>query len=220
MSGEARRSPLAVAEPAAAAGRLGRGFFDRPTLEVARDLLGQRLVRLEPDGTRLSGLVVETEAYIGSEDLACHARHGRTRRNEVMWGPPGHAYVYFTYGMHWMLNVVTEREGFPAAVLLRAILPQEGLARMRARRRGRPDTQLTDGPAKLCQALAIDGSLNGLDLCDPEAPLFFETAPPVPDSAVTTGPRVGLNTVPEPWRSLPWRFRCSLDIFGGRDEAP
>ena len=219
MSSQARGSLEPTAE-AAPESRLDRAFFDRPTLEVARDLLGQRLVRLEPDGARLSGLVVETEAYVGSQDLACHARHGRTRRNEVMWGPPGRAYVYFTYGMHWMLNVVTEREGFPAAVLLRAILPQEGMARMRARRRGRTDGQLTDGPAKLCQALAIDGSLNGLDLCHPEAPLFFEAAPAVPDGAVTTGPRVGLNTVPEPWRSLPWCFRCRVDLLGGRDEVP
>ena len=97
---------------------LNRDFYARPTLQVARELLGMRLVRLE-GGARLAGLIVETEAYIGQEDLGCHARAGLTERNRVMFGPPGHAYVYFTYGMHWLLNCVTEAQGFPAAVLLR-----------------------------------------------------------------------------------------------------
>ncbi len=121
-----------------------------------------RLVRLL-EGVRLSGIIIETEAYIGEDDLGCHAKAGRTRRNAVMYGPPGYAYVYFTYGMHWMLNAVTEPDGFPAAVLIRAIQPVEGLEVISARRQGRD----TLGPAKLTQALGIDGLLNGADLCDP-----------------------------------------------------
>jgi DNA-3-methyladenine glycosylase len=191
--------------------RLVRSVFDRPTLTVARELLGQRLVRLEPDGGRSAGLIIETQAYVGSQDQGSHARAGRTRRNASMWGPPGHAYVYFTYGMHWMLNVVTEAEGFPAAVLIRALLPVEGVGRMRQRRRGKPDHALTDGPAKLCQALDVDSHLDGHDLCQPGARLFIEAQPPVSNQVVTTGPRVGLNLVPEPWKSRSWRFRIRCD---------
>jgi DNA-3-methyladenine glycosylase len=113
--------------------RLPRSFFGRSTLLVAHELLGQRLVRIDR-GRRLSGWIIEAEAYIGQADLACHAHSGRTERNRVMWGEPGHAYVYFTYGMHWCLNVVTESTGRPAAVLLRALAPSEGLATMRRRR--------------------------------------------------------------------------------------
>ena len=185
--------------------RLGRRFFARPTLEVARDLLGQRLVRLR-NGKRLSGVITETEAYIGEEDLACHARFGRTPRSQVMYGPPGHAYVYFTYGIHWMLNFVTEAEGFAAAVLIRAVLPREGVEIMR-RRRGTPDAILTNGPAKLAQALGIDRRLNGCDLCAAESVLFVEKAPPAPGAEVARSPRVGLNHTPEPWRSKLWNFR-------------
>lgn len=189
-------------------GRVQRSFFARPTLLVARELLGQRLVRLER-GRRLSGLIVETEAYIGEADLGCHARAGRTARTEVMYGPPGCAYVYFTYGRHWMLNVVTEAEGFPAAVLIRALSPVEGLATMRRRRR-RPLPELTDGPAKLCQALGIDRRFNGHDLCAPGALLFLERGPGRGRAQIAAGPRVGLNSVPEPWKSAPWNFRLKL----------
>ena len=175
--------------------------FTRPTLTVARALLGMRLVR-QLDGVRLSGLILETEAYIGETDLGCHAKAGRTRRNAVMYGPPGHAYVYFTYGMHWMLNAVTEPEGFPAAVLLRAIQPLEGAELISQRRQGRDCL----GPAKLTQALAIDQAFNGADLSDPRSGLWIEAGQPPPESAVLAGPR-GLYTVPEPWKSLPWRFR-------------
>src|SRR6266852_3708761 len=106
--------------------RLARRFFARPTLQVARELLGQRLVRMS-NGVRLAGRITETEAYIGQTDLACHARFGLTPRSQVMFGPPGRAYVYFTYGMHWMLNIVTEAEGSPAAVLIRGIRADDGL---------------------------------------------------------------------------------------------
>ncbi len=190
--------------------RIPRSFFARPTLVVARELLGARLVRRLPDGQRVSGVIVETEAYIGEEDQGCHARAGRTPRTAVMYGPPGHAYVYFTYGMHWLFNVVTEREGFPAAVLVRALWPVEGLDFIAARRRGRPRREWTNGPAKLCQALAIDGRHHGADLCAPNATLFLEFDRAFSDESVTIGPRVGLNTVPEPWKSIPWRFRVHL----------
>lgn len=187
---------------------LGRDFFDRPTVQVARELLGMRLVRLEGD-RRISGVIVEAEAYRGQEDQGCHARAGLTPRTRVMFGPPGHAYVYFTYGMHWMLNFVTERQGFPAAVLMRAVQPLDGIDIIAARRNGQPPARWTDGPAKLCQAFGIDGSLNGLDLCSPGSTLFVELGDPIPDSSVTIGPRVGLNNVPEPWKSIPWRFLVS-----------
>lgn len=185
--------------------RLERDFFNRSTPQVARELLGMRLVRLNR-GQRVSGLILEVEAYHGEEDQGCHARAGLTPRTMVMYGSPGHAYIYFTYGMHWMLNFVTERKGFPAAVLIRAVQPLEGLEFIALRREPQPVKHWTDGPAKLCQAFAIDGDLNGLDICVPQAQIFVEMGDPIPDSGVTIGPRVGLNNVPEPWKSIPWRF--------------
>lgn len=186
--------------------RLEREFFGRATLTVARELLGARLVKIE-DGRRVAGLITEAEAYIGEEDLGCHAHMGCTPRTKVMYGPPGHAYVYFTYGMHWMLNFVTEQEGFPAAVLIRAIYPVEGIEIIAARRASQPRQLWTNGPAKVTQALNINKAHNGLDVCDPNAEIFVEVGEPVPDENVTKGPRVGLYTVPEPWKSMPWRFR-------------
>jgi DNA-3-methyladenine glycosylase len=194
--------------------RLPRQFFDRPTLQVARELLGMRLVRLE-DGQRRSGRIIETEAYRGEEDQGCHAYHGKTPRTQVMYGPPGHAYVYFTYGMHWMLNFVVEAEGFPAAILIRAIHPMEGIDIIGARRSGQPPQHWTDGPAKICQALNIDRKLNGSDLCAPVSELFVEFDEPIPDASATIGPRVGLYSVPEPWKSIPWRYRVSSATFSG-----
>lgn len=192
--------------------RLPRSFFNRSTLLVARDLLGARLVKLE-DGVRIGGVIIEAEAYRGEEDLGCHAKAGRTPRTKIMYGPPGHAYVYFTYGTHWMLNFVTEAEGFPAAVLIRAIQPTEGMQIIASRRGIQPRQRWTDGPAKICQALAIDGNFKGYDLCAPDAKLFVESGIPIPDQSVTTGPRVGFNNVPEPWLSIPWRFRVVPGYF-------
>jgi DNA-3-methyladenine glycosylase len=180
---------------------LPQSFYNRPTLTVARELIGARLVRIL-DGVQLVGLITETEAYIGEDDLACHAKAGLTRRTAPMYGPPGHAYVYFTYGHHWMLNTVTEQEGFPAAVLIRAIWPVEGAEVMSARRSGRD----TFGPGKLCQALGIDKVLNTIDLTEPTSGLWIEAGNFIPNSSVTIGPRVGLNNTPEPWLSKPWRF--------------
>jgi len=128
-------------------------FYEGKTTLAARGLLGKLLVHLW-DGIRISGFITETEAYIGEEDLACHAHVGRTNRNSVMYGEAGHGYVYFTYGMHWCLNCVTGKEGFPAAVLIRAVQPVEGLDAIRSNRHNRPDNQLCNGPAKVCQAFA------------------------------------------------------------------
>lgn len=192
--------------------RLPRSFFNRSTTQVARQLLGTRLVRVE-DGIRIAGLIVEAEAYRGEEDQGCHARAGRTPRTQVMYGPPGHTYVYFTYGMHWMLNFVTEEEGFPAAVLIRAIMPTEGISIIASRRNTQSQKRWTDGPGKICQALGIDGGFNGADLCSPKAQLFVEYGESIPDQSVTKGPRVGLNSVPEPWKSIPWRFLVSDGYF-------
>jgi DNA-3-methyladenine glycosylase len=180
---------------------LSRSFYNRSTLTVARDLVGARLIRIL-DGRKLVGLITETEAYISQKDLACHAKAGLTPRTAVMFGEPGHAYVYFTYGNHWMLNVVTERAGFPAAVLIRAIQPLEGLEVMLERRNGRD----TFGPGKLCQAMGITKSDNGVDLTKRSGDLWIEAGFKVPNSLVTKGPRVGLNNTPEPWLSKPWRF--------------
>ena len=178
-----------------------RDFYNRPTLTVARELIGARLVRIL-DGVKLVGLITETEAYISEKDLACHAKAGITPRTKVMFGEPGHAYVYFTYGNHWMLNVVTEKEGFPAAALIRAIQPIEGAEVMLARRQGRD----TFGPGKLCQAMGIKKSENGADLTGTASGLWIEAGVQIPNSLVTKSPRVGLNNTPEPWLSKPWRF--------------
>jgi DNA-3-methyladenine glycosylase len=184
--------------------RLKCDFFACDTLTVARELLGQRLVRVL-DGERLAGRIVEVEAYIGEEDQACHANCGRTQRNAPMYGPPGHAYVYFVYGMHHCLNVVTEREGYPAAVLIRALEPLEGIEVIRARRGGRPDLELTSGPARLCQALDVDRRFDGADLCAPDALLFIEQDAAVPEEAIATGPRIGVRG-DEVTVTVPWRF--------------
>jgi DNA-3-methyladenine glycosylase len=193
--------------------RLGRDFYHQGTLTVARELLGQRLVRVM-GGQRLSGLIVEVEAYIGEDDAACHAACGRTPRNEAMYGPPGRAYVYFIYGMHHCLNVVTEEEGFPAAVLIRGLEPLEGLEIMRRHRPGRPDGELTNGPAKLCQALAISRDLNGVDLCTGEA-LFIEKGRMVDQEEIEASPRIGIKA-DELARSVPWRFYLQGNEFVSR----
>jgi DNA-3-methyladenine glycosylase len=190
--------------------RLRRDFFSRDTLVVARDLLGKRLVRFDR-GRRLSGLIIETEAYRGEEDQGCHCRAGKTARTEVMYDKPGLAYVYFVYGMHWLFNIVTEKEDYPGAVLIRALLPEEGKDVFAERRSGQPPERWMDGPAKLCQALGIDGSHNSRDLCSPEAELFVEQAVEVPPEAVHRSARIGLNSVPEPWKSIPWRFTIDSD---------
>jgi DNA-3-methyladenine glycosylase len=181
-------------------------FYSIPAYTAARALLGMRLVRLI-NGQRLVGRISETEAYQGEEDRACHARAGRTPRTAPLYGPPGLAYIYFTYGMHWMLNVVCEARDYPAAVLIRAVEPLEGLDEIRRRRQDKPRQIWTDGPAKLCQAFGIDGTLNGLDLTQQNGQLWIESGQPLLDAQVACGPRVGIGYAQEPWLSIPWNFR-------------
>lgn len=177
-------------------------FYDRSALHVARDLIGTRLVRRQ-GRTLLAGRIVETEAYVGPHDLACHASKGRTARTEVMFGPAGHAYVYLIYGMYCCLNVVTGEEGYPAAVLIRAIEPLEGIARM-TRNRGRQlaETAIGSGPGKLCQALAIDRRLNGESL---EGDRVWLEAGSRKRAAVLRSPRIGVDYAGA-YRDKRWRF--------------
>jgi DNA-3-methyladenine glycosylase len=177
--------------------RLGRGFFARPTLEVAPELLNKVLV-----APGVAGRIVEVEAYRGADDPGSHAFRGPTPRTEVMFGPAGHLYVYFTYGMHWCANVVTDATGTPGAVLVRAVTPLRGTDHMRRRRpAARRDVDLTNGPAKLAQAFGLGGDHDGLDLVVAEHGVSVRddgTPPPTP----AVGPRVGLRHGAE----LPWRF--------------
>jgi DNA-3-methyladenine glycosylase len=197
---------------------LPRSFYARDTVTVARDLLGLTLAR-RVRGATLRGRIVETEAYVGERDLACHARAGRTRRTEPLYGPPGFAYVYLTYGMHHLLNAVTEAEGEPAAVLIRALEPLEG-AEWMARARGVAAPHLwTSGPAKLCEAFGVDLSLNRADLKGPE--IWIEPGQGVPDARIRTSPRIGCERVPKPWAAMPWRFydAASRFVTPGRPEG-
>jgi len=197
--------------------RLRRAFFARPTLEVALDLIGRRLVRVRR-GRRLSGRIVEVEAYVGETDTACHGRSGSTPRNRVLFGAPGLAYVYFTYGMHHLLNLVTETEGFPSAVLLRAVEPEEGVERMtrlreeNAGRNGRlaaaarrPANWLAGGPARLCRALDVDLRLNGRDVVEGER-LFLEEGEPPDLRRIARTPRIGIEYAKARDRLAPWRY--------------
>ena len=170
---------------------LPASFYDRPTEHVARELLGAVLEHRTPDGVA-SGRIVETEAYIGEHDLACHAAAGKTSRTAPLYGPPGIAYVYFIYGMYWCFNAVTRREGEPSAVLVRAVEPVTGIDLMRARRpRARNDVELTNGPGKLCLALGIGRAENLADLR--RSPLVIRASAPVPDADVVITPRIGIT---------------------------
>jgi DNA-3-methyladenine glycosylase len=183
---------------------LSRSFFDRPALEVAPALLGCVLEHRTP-GRMVSVALTEVEAYAGAVDPASHAYRGRTRRNAVMFGPPGHAYVYFTYGMHFCVNLVCLPAGTAEAVLLRAGAVIDGLPLARRRRvTSRADTDLARGPALLCQALAIDRAQDGADVCDPASPLRILEAGTsgVGPGGVRSGPRVGVREGAD----VAWRF--------------
>ncbi len=185
-------------------------FFARDTLTVARELLGKKLVR-EFKGNLLSGMVVETEAYMGSIDSASHAFKGKTPRNLVMFGPAGIAYVYFVYGMHYLLNVVTGAEGNPCAVLFRAIVPLQGQNQMKALR-GKQSKDMINGPAKLCKAMVIDKSFNGWDLTRGEK-LWLESYKNIPDDFICAGPRIGINYATKRDKKAPWRFWVKKDFW-------
>jgi DNA-3-methyladenine glycosylase len=148
-------------------------FYSRSTLKVLEDLIGKVLVRKSEEGLT-SGVIVEAEAYTGEDDPASYAFIGRTKRSEIMYGPPGRAFVHFTYGMHHMLNLVTEREEFPAAILIRALEPREGISLMKERRQTEELSNVCSGPAKICQAFGIDRSHNGLSLFSSRSPLFIK----------------------------------------------
>lgn len=182
---------------------LKRKFFERDTLLVARELLGKKLVR-RYKGRRISGIVVETEAYLGTDDSASHSFKGKTRRNQVMFGPAGIAYVYFVYGMHYLFNVVTEEANNPRAVLFRAVMPLQGQRHME-RLRGKRGIELTNGPAKLCQAMAIDLSLNGWDLTRGQK-LWLEKAKTVGKNFICAGPRIGIEYAAQNDREAHRRF--------------
>ena len=208
-----------------------RAVLAGPTLATGRALLDSFLVRDDATGRRV-GRIVEVEAYIGETDRASHARFGRTARNRVMFGPPGHAYVYLVYGMHACLNVVTEPDDAPAALLIRAVEPVEGLERMRADRVARAvanrrvtptdraatdagriaglvDHRLASGPGLVAAAFGLDTTWTGADLCDPASPLRLEVAPSgggAPLERIRATPRIGIGYAGEPWTSRPWRL--------------
>jgi len=184
-----------------------RPFYEQPTVEVARQLLGKYLVRKHPDGLTL-GRIVETEAYVGPEDKACHAARGRTARTETMFGPAGHAYVYFIYGFYYCLNIVTEEKDFPSAVLIRAVEPLDGIELMKVRRRTENLHNLASGPGKLCQAFAIDKSLNGADVC---GKILYVEDRGEPAPKILARPRVGVDYAGK-WKDKPWRF-----LIGGSE---
>jgi len=189
---------------------LARSFFTRPSLVVARALLGRDLVRTFDDGTELRARIVEAEAY-REDDPASHSFRGRTARTDVMFGPPGRLYVYVSYGMHFCMNVVTGRDGEGSAVLLRAAEPLEGLDRMADLRRLQDPRLLCAGPGRLCQALAITRAHDGIDLVSGDA-LVIERGRPVRDEDVVVGPRVGITVAAE----QPWRFHVRGSRFVSR----
>lgn len=187
--------------------KLPLAFYQRDTKKVARDLLGKILVHKLKDGTRIAGRIVETEAYLGAIDLAAHSYGGlRTERTSTMFMTGGHAYVYLIYGMHSCLNVVTQKQGVPEAVLIRALEPTEGLDEMRKRRpKARKDTDLTSGPGKLCWALDITRKQNAELFTGAE--LFIEDAPSAKAKEIVASPRIGVDYAEH---AAEWPLRFSI----------
>ncbi|MFL6332773.1 MAG: DNA-3-methyladenine glycosylase [Pyrinomonadaceae bacterium] len=186
---------------------LKRDFYTRAdTLRVARELLGKRLVVPSEQGERVSGRVVEVEAYLGVEDRAAHSYGGRrTRRTETMYSVGGHAYVFFVYGMHHQFNVVTGPEGLPHAVLVRGVEPEEGRELMRERRHVSKERELTSGPGKLCRALGLDLTFDGEDLTERRRVWLEETGVNFKPEQIANGPRIGIDYAAED-ALKPWRF--------------
>lgn len=179
---------------------LPANFYDREADVVARELLGA-VLRVDSDDGTVSGIITETEAYMGPHDAACHAVAGRTARTWHLFGAPGTAYVYFIYGLHWCVNAVTREEGYGSAVLLRAVQPIDGLALMRQRRaKARTDADLANGPSKLCAAFGIDRRLDGAMLTGGSA-ISIRRGVAIPDSAVVVGPRIGIS------KAVDWPLR-------------
>lgn len=178
---------------------LPKSFFARETELVARELLG-KVLEADTGAGKCAGIIVETEAYVGEHDLACHAAVGRTRRTETLYGEPGRAYVYLIYGMYWCINSVTRQKGCPSGVLIRAIEPVIGVELMRARRpKVRNDHRLTDGPGKLCIALGIDGAFNGSSL--QTGPVRIREGKVFSDREVAITPRIGIS------KAVDWPLR-------------
>ncbi len=191
---------------------LPRAFYERETEVVAREMLGT-ILECETDDGLASGIIVETEAYLGEHDLACHAAAGRTARTEPLYGPPGTSYVYFIYGMYWCFNAVTRTAGLPSAVLVRAVEPLDGLALMHERRpRIRNDAELTNGPGKLCTALGIDGSMNAKSL--QKKPLRIREGERLSDDKVEVTTRIGITRCAD-W-PLRWIVRGNRFVSRGR----
>ncbi len=179
--------------------KLPRKFYNRPTIEVATELIGCHLI-CNTHGIRSGGMIVEAEAYIGEDDPACHAFRGRTKRNEIMYGPPGFLYVYFTYGNHFMLNVVTETRGYPSAVLLRAVEPRYSIEKM-AQRRGIDDLKnISSGPGKLARSLNVTAAENGTDLCGSS---IYIKGPSSGKNEIWASPRIGIGRMGS---DKLWRF--------------
>lgn len=192
-----------------------KSFYARDTEIVARELLGAILECATPAGVA-SGRIVETEAYVGEHDLACHAAAGRTNRTAPLYGPPGLSYVYFIYGVHWCVNAVTRPVNEPSAVLIRALEPLDGIDLMRQRRpAARKDIDLTNGPGKLCQALGITGDHNRLPLQKP--PLRILRGAPVAEAMISQGPRIGITQCVD-W-PLRWVIRNNPYVSRGKPAA-
>ncbi|MGI8734143.1 MAG: DNA-3-methyladenine glycosylase [Pyrinomonadaceae bacterium] len=195
--------------------KLQRSFYTRANVvTVARELLGKLLVVPARNGKRVSGIIVETEAYRGPLDRAAHSYGGRrTKRTEPMYAIGGTAYIFFVYGMYYQFNVVTNDAEIPHAVLIRAVEPFEGIEVMRRRRHGQPDHNLTNGPGKLCIALGIDRGLDGVDLLGKQ--VWLEEGRKIGRSQIASGARIGIDYAEE-WKEKPWRFWIKNNSFVSR----